>query len=123
MPRIQVLYYKEDDGTVPVLDFLDSVSDRIRLKLIARISRLRELGFELRRPEADYLRYGIYELRTKLGHVNYRMLYFYYGRTIAVISAGFTKEGSIPPIEIERAIRRKSEFQKNPRGHTYISQE
>jgi hypothetical protein len=39
---------------------------------------------ELRRPEADYLQDGIYELRVGFQHVNYRMLYFFY-KNIAVV--------------------------------------
>jgi hypothetical protein len=35
----------------------------------ARIELLSQLGHELRRPAADILRDGIYELRAKQGHV------------------------------------------------------
>ena len=45
----------------------------------ARIELLADLGHELRRPAADYLRDGIYELRAKQGHVQYRLLYFFHG--------------------------------------------
>jgi hypothetical protein len=40
----------------------------------AVIERLEEAGSELRRPTTDVLRDGIYELRAKRGHVNYRLL-------------------------------------------------
>lgn len=33
------------------------------------------MGHELRRPEADFLRDGIYELRTSLGVLHHRILY------------------------------------------------
>jgi phage-related protein len=69
--------------------------------------RLSEMGHELRRPEADYLRDDIYELRTGLGSVNYRVLYFFHGRNEAVVSHGFTKEAEVPSREIEQAIKRK----------------
>lgn len=49
-------------------------------KCRVRIERLRDLGHELRRPEADLLRDGIYELRVRLGTLNYRMLYFFHGQ-------------------------------------------
>jgi phage-related protein len=77
------------------------------------------LGHELRRPEADLLRDGIYELRVGLQHVNYRMLYFFHGRTAAVVSHGLVKEAMIPGKEIEKAIGRKRKFEKNPKAHTY----
>ena len=47
-------------------------------KVVVRLDRLRELGHELRRPEADFLRDGIYELRTASRGVNYRVLYFFH---------------------------------------------
>ena len=59
------------------------------------------------------------ELRVGLQHVNYRMLYFFHGRTAAVISHGLVKEAEVPPKEIERAIERKRKFEKNPKAHTH----
>jgi hypothetical protein len=71
MPKIRVVFYKEDDGSVPILEWLDSLPDRALDKCTVRIERLAELGHELRRPEADLLRDGICELRIGLQHVNY----------------------------------------------------
>jgi hypothetical protein len=51
---------------------------KARLKCFARIERLRELGHDIRRPEADFLRDGIYELRVSLSHVQYRILYSFH---------------------------------------------
>jgi len=62
MPRTRVVYYREGDGTVPVLEFLAAVPKRAKVKIIARIGRLRDLGHQLRRLEADCLGNGIYEL-------------------------------------------------------------
>lgn len=48
---------------MPVLDWLDALPDKVKAKCLVRIERLKEQRHELRRPEADYLRDGIYELR------------------------------------------------------------
>ena len=72
------------------------------------------MGHELRRPEADFLRDGIYELRVGLQHVNYRMLYFFHGRTAAVVSDGLVKEAEVPAKEIEKAIERKRNLKRTP---------
>ena len=119
MPKTIVVFYREDDGSVPILDWLDSLQQKALDKCTVRIERLKELGHELRRPEADLLRDGIYELRVGLHHVNYRMLYFFYGRTAAVVSHGLVKETEVPAKEIERAIERKRKFEKNPGAHTH----
>src|ERR1700733_2614524 len=119
MPKTKVVFYKEDDGSVPVLEWLDSLPAKALDKCTVRIERLEEMGHELRRPEADFLRNGIYELRVRLQHVNYRMLYFFHGRIAAVISQGLVKENEVPPREIETAIQKKRKFELNPKVHTH----
>lgn len=56
VPRVEVVLFSEDDGSVPVEDWLDGQSAKVQEKCIVRLERLREMGYELRRPEADYLR-------------------------------------------------------------------
>jgi phage-related protein len=118
MPRSRVVFYREADGTVPVLEWLDQLPLRAVTKCRVRLERLKELGHELRRPEADYLRDGIYELRVGLDGVNYRILYFFQATCVVVVSHGIVKERSVPPVEIERAKRRRKVFEMNPRTHT-----
>ncbi|MDP8982170.1 MAG: type II toxin-antitoxin system RelE/ParE family toxin [Acidobacteriota bacterium] len=76
-------------------------------------------GHELRRPIADYLKNGIYELRIKRGHVNYRILYFFHGRGLAVLNHALTKEGTIPSSDLKRALRRKKVFEQAPTARSY----
>jgi Phage derived protein Gp49-like (DUF891) len=108
MPRTEVVFYREDDGTVPVLDWLGGFSHKARLKCLVRIERLRELGYDLRRPEADLLRDGIYELRVSLNHVQYRILYAFHtephadrsdgSETVKRGSTGHRRRQSIRPV-------------------------
>jgi len=122
MPRTKVVFYKEDDSTVPILEWLDSLQEKALDKCTVRIERLAALGHELRRPEAALLRDGIYELRIGLQHVNYRILYFFHGRLAAVISHGLTKEDKVPSKEIEKAIRRKNKFEADPERQTHVEE-
>jgi phage-related protein len=119
MPRTRVVFYRDDDGRVPVLEWLDDLPRRALLKCRVKLGRLRELGHELRRPEADFLRDGIYELRVRLRRINYRILYFFHGNSAAVLSHGIVKERQVPPKEIDLAVRRKQAFLKTPATHTY----
>ena len=91
----------------PMLVWLDTLPAKAQDKCRVRMERLKELGHELRRPEADYLRDGIYELRTKHAGVNYRVLYFFHRTVAAVLSHGLAKEQTVPPVEIDRAIKRE----------------
>ncbi len=119
MPKTEVVFYAEVNGTIPIIDWLDGLTQKPRTKCLARMKRLEELGHELRRPEADYLRDGIYELRIGLQGVNYRILYFFHQQVAAVVSHGFTKERMVPSHEIDAAIKRMKNFKANPKRHTF----
>lgn len=122
MPRTHVAFYQEADGEAPVLSWLRELrrsNERAWANCRARIELLAQSGHELRRPAADYLRDGIYELRAKQGHVQYRILYFFHGRQAAILAHSLTKEDRVPASDIERAIKRKKMFEADPSKHTY----
>ncbi len=122
MPETRVLFYQESDGQAPVVDWLQDLlgsNERAWGNCRARIELLAQFGHELRRPAADYLRDGIYELRAKQGHVQYRLLYFFHGRQVAIVAHALTKEDEVSTADIERAIKRKTLFEANPKAHTY----
>lgn len=83
----------------------------------ARVRLLALLGHELRRPHADILRDGVYELRARVGRVNYRLLYFFHGRDIAMVAHALTKEAKVPSKEIDKAIERKKRYEQDPETH------
>lgn len=122
MPTTRVVFYREEDGTAPAYDALVALRAAGQRKLLAkcqaRISRLAELGHELRRPEADYLRDGVHELRATHQTVNCRILYFFHDRQVAVLSQLIAKEDKVPDLEIDRAIVRKQRFEADPEAHT-----
>ena len=82
MPTTAIFFYCDDRGRAPLLAWLEKLrqeSPKAYAKCVVRIQRLAAEGHELRRPEADSLRDGIYELRARSGNVNYRLLYFFHG--------------------------------------------
>ena len=120
MPAVEVIFYKEDDGTVPMIDWLRSLQTKAHDKCYVKMERLAQCGHELRRPEADYLRDGIYELRVKFQKLNLRVLYFFFGGMAVVISHGLTKEDRVPAVEINKAVERKRRFEDNPEPHISV---
>lgn len=120
MAKVRIIFYAEQSGKVPTLEFLDAVPLKAKHKLDARLSQLELFGNELRRPLCEHLGQGIYELRTRHIKVQYRLLYFFYGQEAVVVSHGFTKEGKIPFQEIRRAIQRKQDFYTDPQRHSFI---
>ena len=121
MPTTQVFFFQDKRG-IPVRSWLQELQQtdkRVYAKCVARIRLLAQLGHELRRPLADYLEEDIYELRIRRGRVNYRILYFFHGRNIAILTHGLVKEDVIPQADLTRAIKRKEAFLKDPEKHTY----
>ena len=127
MPATEVIFYAER-GISPFLQWLERQPPKVQDKIFDAAARLELLGFELRRPEADYLRDDIYELRVKKGHVNYRPLYFFADmkdaktravRRRAIIAHGCTKEGRVAARDIDVAVARRQKYMANPAAHTY----
>jgi phage-related protein len=119
VPKLTLVLYQDMNGSCPFLDWFGELPAKVQDKCYVRLERLREMGHELRRPEADFLRDGIYELRISLHGVHHRILYFFHGTTIAVVSHGLVKERLVPPKEIDRAVNRRERFEANPSSHTY----
>jgi len=122
VPATQIVFYQEKEGDAPVVEWLRELNEthsKAFDKCRAALARLALLGHELRRPEGDYLRDSIYELRIRSGSVNYRLLYFFHNQTASVIAHGLTKEAAVPAADINRAIARKSAFTANPTAHTF----
>jgi phage-related protein len=119
VPKTEVIAYREANGSVPLLDWLDGLSQMARRKCLVQIELLVEFGYELRRPHCDLLERGIWELRARAGHVQYRILYFFRGQNAVILSHGFSKEQYIPAVEIEKAVRRRECYLQNPSAHTY----
>jgi phage-related protein len=87
------------------------------------LEQLHQKGHELRRPLAENLGNGLYELRVKFYRVNYRMLYFFHGREAAVVSHGLAKERTIPQRDLKLALERMKTFAQDPERHTFHPEE
>jgi phage-related protein len=117
MPKTMIHFFREEDGRVPILEWLAELEQRQRRafeKCLYMLDLLRQFEHELRRPQADLLRDGEYELRTKVGRVNYRMLYGFVGKDLVLVSHGFTKEAEVPDTEIDLAVSRLALYRRDP---------
>jgi phage-related protein len=118
MPPTDLIFYKEGKA-VPVRKWLASLPIKVQRKCLMYLDLLERQGHELRRPAADFLRDGIYELRPTFQGLNYRILYFFSGRNVVVVSHGIVKEAAVPEVEINRAVEHKKDFEADPEAHTY----
>ncbi len=122
MPRTDLYFYQDKRGRAPVVEWLRGLRRTDRkgyAKCVAKIKRLGDTGHQLRRPDADLLRDGIYELRARRGRVNYRILYFFHGQNVAILAHALTKEEKVLETDIERVLQRKELFEDDPEKHTY----
>jgi len=127
MPQTKVVFFQDEDQTVPALDWLQDMKrrdSRITAKFHERILELGALGWEMTRPASDTLRDGIHELRVRFGSVNYRLLYGFHEEggqpSIALLVHGLTKERAVPSEDIDLAVRRRAAFAADPPKHTYV---
>jgi phage-related protein len=121
MPRTKVRFYRDISGKSPILTWLRKLrryDPQGYAKCVTRVQLLSELGYELRRPIADLLRDGIHELRIRRGRLNYRILYFFLGKDVAILSHALTKADEVPDADIERAITRRKAVECDPKSHT-----
>jgi hypothetical protein len=116
VPQSEIVFYKEGE-TVLFEQWLNTLPVKARAKCLSQLHLLRSQGHELRRPIADFLRDGIYELRPTYQGVHYRILYFFSGRNVVVISHGLSKESEVQVVEINRAIERRRKYEANPKAH------
>jgi hypothetical protein len=99
MPPTQLVFFQDRKGHAPVVKWLGELRRKDQ-RGYAKIKRLAEAGHELRRPDADYLRDGVYELRARQGKAHHRILYCFQGRNVAVLAHALTKEGKVPDVDI-----------------------
>ena len=103
-----VYYFVDQAGSKPVEEFIDSLTDKEQAKVYAYITELKNQGNNLRRPMADYLEEGIYELRPK----DNRIFYFFYLRDKAVLVHAIKKHVKrIPAHDLKLCIKRKTEIE------------
>lgn len=117
----EIFFFCDAKNNCAVLDALGKLAPEVEAKARVRIERLAELGNKLKRPEGDFLRDGIYELRFRHVKVQYRILYFFSTKGIIILSSLITKENKVPPKEIDKCIENKKLIEGNFKLHTYSS--
>ncbi len=118
MPISDIKIYRAKSGHAPLLEWLDKLPGKARIKCLVKIELLSEQGHELRRPHCDYLKNGIYELRIRYKTAQLRILYAFHDKNAVLLTHGITKEKVVPEEEIRRAITYLKEFMENPQKHT-----
>ena len=88
----EIIYYTKEDGSQPIKEFLNSLSDKLKAKAYHDIGILKINGNTLREPFSKQIEQGLFELRTSQGSDISRIFYFFIvGRKI-ILTNGFVKK-------------------------------
>ena len=119
MPAIEIWLYRED-LRVPVVEWMSGLASEEAEVVSARILMLHLHGNELRRPHADLLEDGIWELRVRHRKRQLRVLYFFDGRGAVVLAHGLVKRGArMPAKDVALAVRRRDRYRSHPAAHRF----
>ena len=115
--NIEVEFYQRVNGQVPVLDFLFSLSPKLRAKAFRDIELLKQHGSELREPYVKPIKgkenKGLFELRIKFAGDIARIFYFTYFNNRYVLLHGFIKKTvTTPQREIDRALQYMEDYKR-----------
>ena len=104
-------FYRTLTGSEPALEYIRAQVKSHRAKIGRALQYLEDTGHMARRPQVEYLGNDIYELRVAIDHHQHRLLYFFHGRSIIVVTNGLLKnEGKVPPTVTERARKYRMDW-------------
>jgi phage-related protein len=107
---MNIFYFVDDRGKSPVKEFIDVLPLNEQAKVFSYIEELRRQGHNLRRPLADYVHDGIYELRPKAN----RLFYFFFLKdNVVLVHVIKKKTDKIPEKDIVLCLKRKKFIEQN----------
>lgn len=109
----EIVFYKKEDDTKPVAQFLKSLEPKMKVKALQEIQLLRELGTNLREPYSKSLKNGLFELRIQQSNNISRIFYFFFDGQKIVMTNGFIKKTQkTPPSELDTALKYKTDYER-----------
>jgi phage-related protein len=115
----QITFYTTEAGRCPVQEHLDTLSDKVVQKVVWVLRTIRDLD----RVPANYLKKlvntdDIWEIRADVGRNTIRLLGFFDGGDLIVLTNSFqTKSQKTPQAEIRLAEERKAEYLMRRKRH------
>ena len=111
MDNFEVLFYDKPDGAEPAKEFLNSLDNKMRAKMVRTVMLLQDNGAALREPYSKPLGDGIFELRAKVGSDISRVLYFFFVGKKIILTNGFIKKTQkTPDAELDKAVKIKKQL-------------
>ena len=107
-----VNFYRLHNGNCPVEEFLDSLTGKQAQKVLWVLQLIEELdGIPRQYFKKLVDGEGIWEVRIQFGNDIFRLLGFFDGGTLLILTNGFAKKTQKTPTqEIALAVRRKGDY-------------
>ena len=107
----KIILYTTKNGKCPVNDFMKTLSDNEKEKMLKRINELKTIGYNITRPKGSHLKDKIYELRITLLNNETRTLFFFEFDNYIILTHTFIKKTQkVPDSEIKKALKYKKDF-------------
>ena len=105
-------FYRLPNGKSPIEEFLDSLSAKQAQKVLWVLQLMEELDVVPRQYFKKLIgTEDLWEIRIKFGNDIFRLLGFFDGGNLLILTNGFAKKTQkTPPQEIALAVRRKEEY-------------
>ena len=108
----RISFYKTGSGKCPVQEHLDTLSDKQAIKIAWVLKLIRELDS----VPSNYFKKlvstdNIWEVRVDVGRNTFRLLGFFHGRELIILTNSFQKKTQkTPSKEIKLAEQRKKDY-------------
>ncbi len=104
-------YYVEDNGRVPVREFLQSVDKETYARFLWSLEQVRVRNVMAREPLVRHIEGKIWEIREESRTNIYRILYFFFsGKRIVLLHGFMKKTQKLPGKELDIAMKRLVRF-------------
>lgn len=108
---MEIKFYEDRAGRVPVIEFLDSLDLKMRQKMLRAIQALQDIGMPFEFRYQSHWTMAYFEHRDKAEtNISY-MIYFFFIGGKAVLTHGFIKKTEKTPLrEKERAKKIRDDY-------------
>lgn len=107
----EIEYYETRRRKRPVQEFIDNLDIRSKAKIARTIDLLEQFGIDLGMPYAKHVEEELWELRTRVGTNQYRIIHFLFTGKVFILLHGFAKKsGRIPERDLKVARDRRDDF-------------
>lgn len=111
--KLDVIFYRSDNGSEPVREWLLSLSKLDKKKIGADIKTV-QFGWPIGMPLVKNMSRGLWEIRVELSFRKIARILFFMDKDSIILVNGFIKKSQkTPKGEIDLAIRRKKAYINN----------